>query len=766
LPNLPTNCIVYQNNAASFDPLYVGMDVGVYYRDNTMSSWVLYNTGLPNVGVMELEIHYTALKLRAATFGRSIWQSNLNTPGGAVAPPVSDFIANKTNICVGQCINYTDLSAGSATSWSWSFSGGTPATSSLQNPTNICYNTPGIYTATMVATNAGGSNTMTKTGYIVVSAPIALPLSEGFQGTTFVPSAWSLSNPDADVTWVQNTTAGGYAASTKCASLDNLTPATTTAGKTDDLLTPKYNFTSVSTASLSFDVAYCRYDATYFDSLIVYVSTNCGTTWSRIYSKGGTALATAPDQTVIFAPTSTQWRTETVSMTPYAGQANVMLKFQNKSGWGQILYLDNINISTAVASVGITQTGGTNPMCAGSSATFTATATNGGSTPTYQWQVNGANVGVNSPTYTTTALTNGDIIKCIMTSSLGSVAGSPATSATITMMVNAIPAAPTAGSNSPVCEGTMLNLTSNTISGASYSWSGPGSYASSSEDPNRPSATAGMAGTYSVTATVAGCTSLMGTTTVVVNPSVTPSVVIAASPGGPICSGNPVLFTATLSNGGSSPGYQWQVNGTNAGTGATFTSSALNNGDAISCSLTSNATCASPVTASSNIITMTVDPTPAIPVITQSGAVLTSSASAGNQWYLDGVLIPGANGQTYTITVNGTYTVMVTNGPCSSLSTPLVFTTMGIADVQNVNQLSIFPNPNDGNFTISFTATEETSYTLELTNALGQLIYREELIQYSGTYSKSFSVLSYGRGIYTISLSNDKNEAVRKIIVY
>ena len=79
-----------------------------------------------------------------------------------------------------------------------------------------------------------------------------------------------------------------------------------------------------------------------------------------------------------------------------------------------------MNVSSALpASVTIAQTTGTNPQCAGASATFTATPTNGGTTPSYQWKVNGTNVGANSSTYTTTALTNGQSVTCVMTSNAG-----------------------------------------------------------------------------------------------------------------------------------------------------------------------------------------------------------------------------------------------------------------------------------------------------------------------------------------------------------
>tara|TARA_X000000950_G_scaffold105997_1_gene133460 strand:+ start:1728 stop:4301 length:2574 start_codon:yes stop_codon:yes gene_type:complete len=77
LPNLPVNCIVYQANAN--EDLYIGTDIGVYHKDNTMSDWTAYKNGLPNVVVNELEIHYPTSRIRAATFGRGVWDSPLNS---------------------------------------------------------------------------------------------------------------------------------------------------------------------------------------------------------------------------------------------------------------------------------------------------------------------------------------------------------------------------------------------------------------------------------------------------------------------------------------------------------------------------------------------------------------------------------------------------------------------------------------------------------------------------------------------------------------
>jgi PKD repeat protein len=86
----------------------------------------------------------------------------------APQPPIADFVADNTDVNIGNIVNFTDLSLENPTSWSWTFAGGTPGTSTLQNP-SIQYNTVGTFDVTLVATNAQGSDTMTKVGYISVS---------------------------------------------------------------------------------------------------------------------------------------------------------------------------------------------------------------------------------------------------------------------------------------------------------------------------------------------------------------------------------------------------------------------------------------------------------------------------------------------------------------------------------------------------------------------------------------------------------------------
>ncbi|MFM7728306.1 MAG: hypothetical protein ACKO7B_16525, partial [Flavobacteriales bacterium] len=97
-----------------------------------------------------------------------------------------------------------------------------------------------------------------------------------------------------------------------------------------------------------------------------------------------------------------------------------------------------VSVSAAVTpSVSIALTSGSNPGCAQSGWTYTATPTNGGTTPTYQWKLNGNNVGTGGSTYTNNALANNDVVSCVMTSNAACASSTTASSNSVTMTVNA-----------------------------------------------------------------------------------------------------------------------------------------------------------------------------------------------------------------------------------------------------------------------------------------------------------------------------------------
>ncbi len=167
LPNLPANCSVYQSGTN--DRIYVGMDVGLYYRDNLAANWTLYNTGLPNTPLADLEISPAdPTKLIAATYGRGVWKVDVVQN----LPPVSSF--NYTgSICVSTPKVFNDLSVNGPTTWTWSVLpalGVTINLPSTQNPT-ITFPNAGNYTVSLQTSNLIGVGTTTTQTVAVIANP-------------------------------------------------------------------------------------------------------------------------------------------------------------------------------------------------------------------------------------------------------------------------------------------------------------------------------------------------------------------------------------------------------------------------------------------------------------------------------------------------------------------------------------------------------------------------------------------------------------------
>ena len=205
---------------------------------------------------------------------------------------------------------------------------------------------------------------------------------------------------------------------------------------------------------------------------------------------------------------------------------------------------------------------GSQAVCAGAAASFSVTAS--GSAPlTYRWRKGGVNLADGGPisgsgtamlTINPTATTDSGSYDVVVTDTHGQVMSSSAA----TLTVNAIPAAPSATNNGPICEGQTLQLSASTISGASYSWTGPNGFTSSQQNPMIASASAAASGTYGVTATVNSCSSAAGTTNAVVNP--TPSATITAPVS--VCP-NSGGHSASVPDAGIGSTYSWSVtNGT------------------------------------------------------------------------------------------------------------------------------------------------------------------------------------------------------------
>ena len=498
-----------------------------------MSSWIAYNTGLPNVSVRDLEIFYPLGKLKAATYGRGVWEADLYNNG--TLAPIANFGSDKTVICAGMTVNFTDLSTFSPTTWSWTFQNGSPATSTSQNP-SVQYTIPGTYSVSLTASNTNGANTMTKTLYITVSPVNLLPLVEGFQAATFPPTNWQNVDVNSDnKKWARNATVGR--ASTASMYYDNYN--LDASGSRDEMRTPKFDFSAYNRARLFFDVAYSQYNNTYSDSLAIMVSTDCGLTFSQVYLKGGTTLATAPNDTVaIFNPTTSQWRTDTVSLNSFTGQANVMISFQNRGHYGQAIYVDNVNISGAntnqppVAAFSINTA-----LCAGQNITFSDQSSN--IPNAWNWSFPGANPDTSNASNPIVSYSVSGTYTISLTAINGAGSSSPLTQ---TIQVNAVPTLTATVSSLTVCSGQSDVLSA---SGATtYTWL-PGNHAGSTYTVNP---TANMI--YTVSGTNAGCSN---TANVSVAIKALPVISITAVPD-TICQGN----STTLHASGAST-YSWSA---------------------------------------------------------------------------------------------------------------------------------------------------------------------------------------------------------------
>jgi uncharacterized protein (TIGR02145 family) len=297
-----------------------------------------------------------------------------------------------------------------------------------------------------------------------------------------------------------------------------------------------------------------------------------------------------------------------------------------------------------------------NPVCAGTSVSFTAVPVNGGSQPGFQWKLNGGDIGTNSNSLTLTPI-NGDVVTCVLTSNDICPTGNPAISAPVTLTVNQVlPVGVTVGvSENPVCEGSSVSLTATYANGGSlpsFQWAVNGIITGSNISTyslipaNDDIITCTLTSNY-LCATSNPATAIPVVMTVNSNIPVSVSIV---GPSSPVCSGDFATFTATPVNGGLDPRYQWTVNGTNTGNNNSIFTYMPVNGDIIECNLNSSETCTTGNPASSNSIAINV--TPILPL----GLSIVSSANPfcpGSQVSFTATPLNGGTTPGYQWKVNG-----------------------------------------------------------------------------------------------------------------
>ncbi len=339
--------------------IYYCTNTTVYYRNNTMSNWVVDNTGLPTyMNTLYARPFYRDGKIRVSTYGRGVWENQLiDQPAYPIAHPQVDKLSYTIN-CDADTFHFEDHSVlnHAGASWSWSFPGGNPTSSTQRNP-DVVYNTPGIYVVTLTVTDGSAQTDSDTLALTVAAYQQNGNLQEDFQ-TAFPPAGWFQENPDSGPQWSLSTQAGGYGNSSQSCIFDNY--VYDSQGTWDDMRI-RVDMTAQAQNELKFDYAYAEYGFPYSDSLEVLVSLDCGVTFTSLWRKGGSQLATAPqNQSATFVPDSTQWATDSIDLSAYALESDLLIAFRNHGHWGQALYVDNINITTPVgiAPTPVVQTGG------------------------------------------------------------------------------------------------------------------------------------------------------------------------------------------------------------------------------------------------------------------------------------------------------------------------------------------------------------------------------------------------------------------------
>jgi len=283
--------------------------------------------------------------------------NNMITVSNDIVPAVS-FISDQKVVCTGSSVRFTDLSQYCPLSWHWSFSPDDvvflDGTSSESQHPLVMFPGNSNYTVSLTVSNINGASTVTEEDYIL-SGGYKLPFSENFETDNFSSKNWTIENPDGLKTWEiaePNYTPDG----TKTAFINFHDYYK--CGERDRLISPPINFEGETNSILTFKYAYAqRFNQK--DSLIVYLSDDCGENWNRIYWNGpdgnGIFETALPTSSYFDPATSADWCGEgyganCVTLPISLTTANARLMFESFNKYGNNLYVDEIAVSTVTGT--------------------------------------------------------------------------------------------------------------------------------------------------------------------------------------------------------------------------------------------------------------------------------------------------------------------------------------------------------------------------------------------------------------------------------
>jgi hypothetical protein len=603
-----------------------------------------------------------------------------------------------TTFCTGGSVTLTS-SASSGNQW---LLNGTPIGGATSQ--TLAATTGGNYTVTSTANGCTSSASSATT--VTINATPATPVISAGSATIFCSggSVMLTSSASSGNQWLLNgTPIGGSTSQTLAVTTGGSYTVTSTVNgctsSTSSATTVIVNQTPITPAiSAGGPTTFC------FGSSVVLSTTSAnGNQWFF----NGNPIGGATNQTLV---------------ATVAGNYTVEFTINGCSSTSSVLV---VTVNT-IPSAPTVSAGSATTFCAGGSVTLTSSATGGN-----QWFLTGGPIGgATSQTLVVTGTGNYSVGTTVngCTSSASSVTA---------VTVNAIPSAPTvsAGSATTFCAGGSVMLTSSAAGGNQWFLNGTPIGGSTSQ-----TLVATATGNYTVGTTVSGCTSSASSVTAVTVNAIPGTPTVSASGSTALCNGSPVTLTSSAAGGN-----QWALNGTPIG-GSTSQTLVVTTAGSYTVETTVNG-----CTSSASLATVvTVNTTP-LPVITTGGLfalcpgdsiTLTSSASIGNQWYLNGNPVSGGTNQNLVIAVGGFYTTQVTSNGCtasSNLTTITVNSTPATPTISaggstticsgntlvltssaaSGNQWFLNGNPIGGATGQTFGATATGNYTVETTNGNG-----------------------------------------------
>ncbi|NVO21560.1 MAG: T9SS type A sorting domain-containing protein [Bacteroidetes bacterium] len=675
-------------------------------------------------------------------------------------------ITGPASICAGTTGNVYTTQAG-MTGYTWTVSaGGTITAGTGTNAITITWNTAGAQTVSVNYTNGNACTAASATIYNVTVNALPVPT---ITGTTpaGVGSTQVYTTQAGMTNYVWTVSAGGTITAGGTATSNTVTVQWTAAGAQ----TVSVNYTNGSGCSAA--------SATVFPVSVISVpppagpitgaSTVCQGAQGVPYSVAAIPNATGYQWNLPLGATiATGANTNSITVNFSTTAVSGVITVAGTNSFGNGTVSPNFNVTVTPAPVPTIT--GDNDLCQNSDYYYYSTEP--GMT-NYVW-----NISPNSGTITWVNGSNQVMVywnapgpQWVSVSYTNPGGCTAATPTLFNVTVHPLPAAAGAiTGNATVCAGaTGVTYTIGTVTNAtSYSWTVPaGATITAGATTNTITVSFGasaVSGSIIATAVNAcGNGAASPAFTVTVNPL--PSAAGAITGPISVCQGTQgVVYTVgAIAN---ATGYHWTVP-----SGATIVSGGNTNSitvdfeaTALSGVVTVYGTndCGDGATSTNNV---TLNPIPAAPVITLSGYLLTSSAPAGNQWYYDGEIIAGAIGQTYLAPHTGNYYAVVTLNGCSSDTSNNIYVVyVGVNDLVKVQKVEVYPNPNDGRFTLSVTTTSAEKFDLRIVNNLGVMVYEKQNLYMDGVYMVKFDLQNLSKGVYLVILNSDNKQIIRKFV--